>query len=52
MNGKKSIKNTPPISFYQGLPDSQSSSPINAGGRKWTMEDRADSIIKGEYQYV
>ncbi|MDH5402647.1 MAG: TldD/PmbA family protein [Candidatus Heimdallarchaeota archaeon] len=43
---ENSLKNTPEINFYQGLPDLKPGDIDNLSGRSWTIEERADSIIE------
>jgi predicted Zn-dependent protease len=40
------VKSTPEIEFYQGLPSVTSAYPINLSGREWSIEDRADAVIR------
>lgn len=42
----KSVRSTPEIGFFQGLPSSQSGSSVDLSGKNWTIEDRADCIIQ------
>ncbi|MCE7735448.1 MAG: hypothetical protein GPJ54_11260 [Candidatus Heimdallarchaeota archaeon] len=42
----KSVKNTPEISFFQGLPASKGGNPIDLSGKPWTIEERAECIIE------
>ena len=42
---EKSLKNTPSIDFYQGLPESKKISLVDSKGLDWSMEDRAESIV-------
>ncbi len=42
----KSVKNTPEIGFFQGLPSPKSGSTIDLSGKNWTIEERADAIIE------
>ncbi|MHA2028415.1 MAG: metallopeptidase TldD-related protein [Candidatus Kariarchaeaceae archaeon] len=42
----KSVKSTPEIEFFQGLPASRGGAPVDLSGKEWSIEDRADCIIE------
>jgi predicted Zn-dependent protease len=42
----KSVRNTPEISFFQGLPDSRVGKPVDLSGKDWSIEERADCIVE------
>ncbi len=40
------VKNSPEIPFFQGLPEPKEGTPINLEGPNWTIDERADAVVQ------
>ncbi len=43
---EKIVRGAPEIPFFQGLPDPRPGAPKNLGSEDWTVEDRAETVIR------